>query len=326
MKRILLASAAALAATGAIAADLPSRKAPPPEVYLAPPIGWGGAYGGVSVGGVFGSGSTEVTSIGSGGGCQAWTPSILPIFSTSKDEQPKWVNPCYDSKNHYDRQLSKSFLAPVPNGSNAALSSFGNVGGSSSGFIGGGQLGYNGQWGSVVAGIETDISGIAGSGGTGTVTGASSDGVYSYLGQTTVSRRLSYLGTLRGRLGYLVTPTLLLYGTAGMAYGGTHMNTSVWGSATPVVFPTFPTLTGGSWFGEQSSNSTRVGWTAGAGGEWMFAPHWSVGLGYLYYDLGRVTYQTPWVGANGIAGSSQTSARFTGNLVRASLNYHFAGF
>ena len=30
---------------------------------------------------------------------------------------------------------------------------------------------------------------------------------------------LPWFGTVRGRVGYLVTPTLLLYGTAGFAYG-----------------------------------------------------------------------------------------------------------
>ncbi len=32
-------------------------------------------------------------------------------------------------------------------------------------------------------------------------------------------------------------------------------------------------------------NNTRTGWTAGGGVEWMFAPHWSAKLEYLYFDL-----------------------------------------
>ncbi len=31
---------------------------------------------------------------------------------------------------------------------------------------------------------------------------------------------LPWFGTVRGRVGYLITPTLLLYGTGGFAYGG----------------------------------------------------------------------------------------------------------
>ena len=30
----------------------------------------------------------------------------------------------------------------------------------------------------------------------------------------------------------------------------------------------------------------RLGWSAGAGVEWMFNPKWSVKAEYLYYDLG----------------------------------------
>jgi outer membrane immunogenic protein len=35
-----------------------------------------------------------------------------------------------------------------------------------------------------------------------------------------------------------------------------------------------------------SVSKTKVGWTAGAGAEWMFARNWSAKLEYLYVDLG----------------------------------------
>jgi outer membrane immunogenic protein len=84
---------------------------------------------------------------------------------------------------------------------------------------------------------------------------------------------------------------LLLYGTAGFAYGGV------------TAF-------------QQSNTST--GWTAGGGAEWLFAPHWSAKLEYLYVDLA----------------SSGINGAFTGwelgnnhhpqiNVVRAGVNYHF---
>jgi len=40
---------------------------------------------------------------------------------------------------------------------------------------------------------------------------------------------------------------------------------------------------GGSWLGY---DDMRLGWTAGAGVEWMFNPKWSVKAEYLYYNLG----------------------------------------
>ncbi len=39
-------------------------------------------------------------------------------------------------------------------------------------------------------------------------------------GTDRVSTRVGWLGTVRGRVGYLVTPDLLLYATGGLAYGG----------------------------------------------------------------------------------------------------------
>jgi outer membrane immunogenic protein len=74
----------------------------------------------------------------------------------------------------------------------------------------------------------------------------------------------------------------------------------------------------------------RVGWTAGGGLEWLFAPNWSLKVEYLYYDLGRVSYALfPLQQFGGFGtvldtvGASQSSTRFSGNIVRAGLNYHF---
>jgi outer membrane immunogenic protein len=49
---LLAAATIGLAASQALAADLP-RKAPPPAVPMAPPITWTGCYIGANVGGIF---------------------------------------------------------------------------------------------------------------------------------------------------------------------------------------------------------------------------------------------------------------------------------
>ena len=59
------------------------------------------------------------------------------------------------------------------------------------GVVGGVQLGYNWQASAIVYGVEGDIS----------LTGADS---------------IDWLASARGRLGYLIQPSLLLYGTAGV--------------------------------------------------------------------------------------------------------------
>ncbi len=95
---------------------------------------------------------------------------------------------------------------------------------------------------------------------------------------------------MRGRAGWLFTPTLLVYGTAGFAYGGVQ-----------------------AW----SYTNTRTGWTAGGGLEWMFAPRWSAKVEYLYADLdsGGTTGGFGWNW--GYHFHPQL------NIVRAGVNYHF---
>ena len=58
-----IAAASLSLATAAGAADLPTRKSPPPPmVPVAPPFSWTGFYVGATVGGVWGSGTTSVNA------------------------------------------------------------------------------------------------------------------------------------------------------------------------------------------------------------------------------------------------------------------------
>lgn len=172
------------------------------------------------------------------------------------------------------------------------------------GFMGGGQIGYNYQlYNSFVLGLEADIQGVA--------SDRVAANVYSGTGAASISRGLDYLGTARGRVGYLVTPTLLAYATGGLAYGQTTLSSSYYGGAT----------------GSDSLSDTRVGYTVGGGLEWLFMPHWSAKAEYLYYDLGTAT--TPGAafaytdGAGAQSSWAQSTTRFDGHVVRAGVNYHF---
>jgi len=214
-----------------------------------------------------------------------------------------------------------------------------NTTGASSGFIGGGQLGYNYQFSHLfVAGFEADIQGLTGahkgsSSAVGTVLAPSSDSeaptqIASVVTNSTNSHSLSYLGTLRARIGVLVAPSFLLYATGGLAYGGARSDTTI---VQSIDDPPLATLkTSGSF------SKTRVGYAVGAGGEWMLSSNWSAKLEYLYYDLGSVTYATGGLasdigavlgstgtGVAAVATSSQV--RFKDNIVRVGLNYHFGG-
>lgn len=293
MKKIALSVAAlALTAGSALAADLPSRKGPPvlPPPPPPPPI-WTGFYVGLNAG-------------------YTWSNSNTVTVGTA----PLWANP---------------LLTPfgVSQFNNVAFGGSGVLSASNDGFIGGGQVGYNWQfYNNFVVGIEADIQGIAGSGNGATLSTAApttAAGINSYTALS-VSSRLDYLGTVRGRLGWLFTPTLMVYGTGGLAYGGVTSNAQAFfAPQTPLVVDVLPYASAGAY------SDTRVGWTAGGGVEWMFWPNWSAKVEYLYYDLGTVNYSGGFNTASTIGGipvwshATQVSQRFDGHIVRAGLNYHF---
>jgi outer membrane immunogenic protein len=262
-------AAIALTAGCALAADLPSRKAPPVAPPPPPPALWTGFYAGVNAGYTFSdSQNVNLTSL-------SLSPAA-PIVAWAAE-----ANGVYPTSNN--------------------------------GFIGGGQIGYNNQFGSVVAGFEADIPGLASNGGRSTTTIVAPFAANTFFSTNQVSKSIDYLGTVRGRLGYLVTPTLLIYGTGGFAYGGVQTSASVF---------QFSTLNGFFGAGDTRFSDLRTGWTAGGGGEWMFLPNWSAKVEYLYYNLGNQTSDFTLFRPAGPFAVSQASTRFDGHIVRAGLNYH----
>ncbi len=198
------------------------------------------------------------------------------------------------------------------------------------GFFSGGQLGYNWQFADRwVAGLEADLEGGGIRGGGGGFTGFTPAAVYPpFAVATTVSfnRTLEYLGTVRGRLGYAITPTMLFYATGGLAYGGISTSTTVRQSLTPSTFTSAAATS--DFF------SNRFGWTVGGGVKSALTGELSAKLEFLYYNLGVANVAFPHSGAlinNAIVGAGQvadaisSSTRFEGFVFRAGLNYRFAG-
>jgi outer membrane immunogenic protein len=193
------------------------------------------------------------------------------------------------------------------------------------GFIGGGEFGYNHQLGQFVLGVEADVSGadIKGS-----ASAAQSVGVVGFPNTVNVaaaaSEKLDFFATLRARLGFLVTPSLLAYGTGGFAFGHVSATTAF---AEAVGGPG-PCGCGPAVAVATSSSATLPGWTAGGGLEWMFAPQWSLKGEYLYYDLGTMSYaqtitQTDSLGRNFFGAGVSSNVHVKGNIARAGVNFHF---
>ncbi len=178
------------------------------------------------------------------------------------------------------------------------------------GLIGGGQIGYNWQadktW---VFGLEADIQGSGEKGG------SSNSYTYGVIDPTltlTNNADIQWFGTVRGRVGVLVNPTLLLYGTGGLAYGGI--------SASGSVNDGFVAATTWS-FGE---TTTKVGWTLGAGIEGAIpnTSDWTWKLEYLYIDFGTVSGNN--LDFFDLSHDPYSwGTRVTDNILRVGLNYRF---
>jgi len=200
-------------------------------------------------------------------------------------------------------------------GNNPLRTFSGNLGGT--GLNGGGQAGYNWQLSpSLLLGVEADADydGLRAS------YNATSSLSAPLLGNVSnnVSQSQDFLGTLRGRVGFIPNPSWLLYATAGLAYGDPKSTTSSSFS-----------FAGANYAG--SSSGFKTGWTAGAGAEWALGAFWSVKAEYLYVDLGTTSYtdaitNAAAVGAIGLNPQPSFQTRLTSNeqIVRIGVNYHFA--
>ncbi|MFY9684794.1 MAG: outer membrane beta-barrel protein [Pseudolabrys sp.] len=156
-----------------------------------------------------------------------------------------------------------------------------------SGGLGGLQLGYNYQVGSVVYGVEGDVT-WTGQRDTfnfnGTVPNLNTE---DFLYQETTAAKLRYMGTVRGRLGYAYG-AFLPYLTGGLAWGRMAMDLSWVASQRPTSCPVCTIFATRSFAGSESH--TLFGWTIGGGFEYAFADRWSAKAEYLFVDLGNKTF------------------------------------
>ena len=140
-----------------------------------------------------------------------------------------------------------------------------------SGLAGGVEGGYNWQRGNFVFGGEADLN-------------------ISSADATVAPFEFSnpWFGTVRGR-GGVTLGNILLYGTAGVAYGDLRADSA-----------------------GLTESHANVGWVAGAGVEVGFSQRWSAKAEWLYLDLAGSNFAVTGVN-NGLAA----------NLLRFGVNYHF---
>lgn len=123
---------------------------------------------------------------------------------------------------------------------------------STDGFLGGAFVGYNHQMDNFVIGAEGDIgyNGIKGD-------------------NAGTKAKAGLEGSLRARLGYAISPDILLYGTAGGAAQSLKVTE-----------------------GGLSDRNTMLGWTAGAGSDIKFTDNVFGRVEYRYTDYGKESFTT----------------------------------
>jgi outer membrane immunogenic protein len=123
------------------------------------------------------------------------------------------------------------------------------------------------------------------------------------------------LATIRARAG-LATEDYLFYGTGGLALGRVRSTISF---ARPALAFLDPLSINGS------RDSVKVGWAAGGGMEYVLSSEWSVGVEYLHFDLGQQNVKAVTSSGQGVTPGLAVSVAqsFSGNIIRAALNYHF---
>jgi outer membrane immunogenic protein len=189
-----------------------------------------------------------------------------------------------------------AMVSPLTNWSGFYIGAMGGYGSENTddqfaikGGFAGGTIGYNWQFGQFVAGIEAD--------GAWADINNSVTQFFPGVGAITASAKIDALATIRGRFGFAIDQ-VLLYGTAGLALADTKL-----GAIAPGV--------------ALSDSQTLTGWTAGAGIEWMFLPHWSVKGEYLFRSFGGETFF-----ASQLPPGIQTGT-LNINSGQVGINYHF---
>jgi outer membrane immunogenic protein len=219
------------------------------------------------------------------------------------------------------------------------------------GVIGGGQIGYNWQSQNWVYGLEADIqasgqrgntnlvcpggapTALTGPTGLAILNGTCSQGhvgdtapfnVPAFAVTDSVSEKLDWFGTFRGRIGPTVTPKTFAYLTGGLAYGHVSVANTVSGiniiGAQGTNGSTLVPVGGGI-----SNGTIKVGWTVGGGIETVLWGHWTGKIEYLYIDLGTVSgsFITPIITPAGNNLISSYRSHVTDNILRVGLNYQF---
>lgn len=177
---------------------------------------------------------------------------------------------------------------------------------SDAGFLGGAQIGCDYQF------ATNWVVGAAGDFSWADIDGQAIDPFFG--GKTpgvplTLHSRTDFLASATGRVGY-AWDRLLIYAKGGAAWSHNKYQVN---NFSCVIFVSCYT----------SASETRLGWTAGGGLEWAFAPNWSVFAEYNHYGFGGATNLTFTDPAAGSAVFTVDAPDF--DVVKVGVNFRFGG-
>jgi outer membrane immunogenic protein len=285
-------SAAALIAAGlpALAADLPARTAPPPP---APPSA-------------------------------SATPFRMPTLVHAS--QGLWNGVYVGGAVSWDLAARDTEMTGPSGTSVTGALTRGDAPGVE-GFGAGLYAGYNMQFGDYVAGVEADATALLdpwGDRSTNSFKSTTTDAT----GAFTATARAKRLGdsSLRLRAGYVIMRDMLVYATGGVALTQVERNWTMGGSIT------VPGTNGGAATTYSLADASgkdekyRLGWTIGAGLDYMVLPDWTVRAEYRYTSFGETKANLS-SACSTSCGTATSALRFTDTVhsVRLGVAYHFGG-
>ena len=140
-------------------------------------------------------------------------------------------------------------------------------------FAGGGQIGANYQFNWLVVGVEADFDWLANN--------SNSTNAFNIEGTSAAlqgSANDRWITTLAGRAGYAAN-NWLFYAKGGVGWVGVN-------KFTLTNVPTTGSI-------DFSNSNSNVGWLAGGGIEWGFAPNWTAKIEYDFLGLKNQTFAVP---------------------------------
>jgi len=218
------------------------------------------------------------------------TPGVLPgVFYTKAPAAPAiayyWAGPYIGANFGGAFSAGEHVLTPIGWGAT-----------NPSGALGGLQFGYNylvaPTW---LVGIEAELGWTSAQGKTNLVDPAGTAAL-------SITSNQNWYDTLSGRIGYVMGP-LMLFGKGGAAWMNADYLMEVNSGLDGVT----------------TTNTTRPGWVAGVGLEYMLGSHWSAKLEYDHLAFGRKTLTL--VNPFGNSATFETAV----NQVKAGVNYHLDG-